>query len=62
LDDKNIDARNDDDGKFVIDKMISGQYLITQVDIRYTSNNGWEQVFTLNRPAKSKPKIIKDEK
>jgi hypothetical protein len=61
LDDKDVQPKNDDDGKFVIDKMISGQYLITQVDIRYTNNNGWEQVFTLNRPAKYKPKILKDE-
>lgn len=50
---------NEDDGKFEIDKMISGQYLITACNIRFT-NNQWEYILTLNRPASSKPKILKD--
>lgn len=58
---EHVESKDDTNNKFTIDKMISGQYLITSVDIRYSSNNGWEQIYTLNRPAKAKPKILKDE-
>lgn len=43
--------------EFIIDKMISGQYLITGCDIKYYDNN-WHYVLTLNRPANQKPKFI----
>ena len=58
LDDSDVKLNNDLAGHFVVDKMISGQYLITNVDIRYNNIKGWEQVLTLNRPAKAKPKIL----
>lgn len=50
---------NEDDGKFEIDKSISGQYLITACNMKF-SNNQWEYTLTLNRPASAKPKILND--
>lgn len=47
---------NTDNGFFNVDRMISGQYLITSCEIRY--NNGWQQILTLNRPANQKPKFM----
>lgn len=46
-------------GKYRIDRSVSAQYLIQSVDIQYT-NNEWNYVLTLIRPAISKPKLIKD--
>lgn len=48
-------------GDFVIDKSISGQYMITGCDISY-SNGEWEYELTLNRPISHKPKILDEEK
>ena len=46
-----------DNGKFIIDKTVSGQYLITGVDIIY-SNNTWDYVLTLVKPASSKVTLL----
>lgn len=48
-------------GDFIIDKSISGQYMITGCDISY-SNGEWEYELTLNRPLSHKPKILDEEK
>lgn len=48
------------DDVFKLDKAVSGQYLITGCDIRF-SNNNWEYILTLNKPASSKTNILKDE-
>ena len=47
-------------GKYKVDKTVSGQYLILGVNIMY-SNNGWEYVLTLTKPAASKVSIINNE-
>lgn len=47
------------DGKFILDKTVSAQYLITGVNIIYNDSN-WEYVLTLARPAKDKPNIINE--
>lgn len=46
-------------GKFRIDKTVSGQYLIYGVDIVF-QNNSWDYILTLVKPASSKKSIIKD--
>jgi hypothetical protein len=48
-----------DNGKFSIDKTVSGQYLILNVTIMYT-NNAWEYKLTLARPADSKTSIVNE--
>lgn len=52
---------NDSAGSFEIDKSISGQYLITACNMRYSNANGWEYILTINKPAISKTKLLKDE-
>lgn len=52
---------NPDNGHFVEDKSVCGQYLITSCDMKY-SNNEWNYILTLSRPASHKPQIIKEEK
>lgn len=47
-------------GEFIIDKNISGQYLITSVNIEY-SDNKWQYKLKLNRPASHKPKFLNNE-
>jgi hypothetical protein len=47
-----------DNGKFVIDRTSSGQYLILSVNITYTNNN-WEYILTLAKPASTKASILK---
>ena len=44
---------------FKLDKVVSGQYLITACNIKF-SNYKWEFILTLNRPAKDKPNYIKN--
>lgn len=46
-------------GGFVLDKKISGQYLIIGTKIIF-SNGEWRYVLILSRPAKYKPKLIND--
>lgn len=47
---------NKNDGKFRLDKTTSGQYLIIAVELLFT-NNEWEYVLTLARPAPSNQSI-----
>lgn len=49
---------NIDNGFFMIDRAISGQYLITACELNFI-NNQWQYILTLNRPANQKPEIIK---
>ena len=49
-----------DGGYFKIDRTVSGQYLVTSMDLTY-ENNGWKYILTLNRPADIVPDIIKEE-
>lgn len=49
-----------DSGIFKIDKTVSGQYLITSLDLTY-DQNGWKYILTLNRPADIVPDIIKSD-
>lgn len=49
-----------DDGKFIIDKTVSGQYLITAVNIVY-KNNTWDYELILARPSLSQPNILNNE-
>jgi hypothetical protein len=47
---------NKNDGKFRLDKTTSGQYLIIAVELLFT-NNEWEYILTLARPAPSNQSI-----
>lgn len=49
-----------DNGKFVIDKTVSGQYLITGLNAMFKTS-GWEYTLTLSRPPLSYPNILKKE-
>jgi hypothetical protein len=50
---------NEMDGKFEIDKSISGQYLITKCNMKFEDSK-WEYKITLKRPISDKPKIINE--
>lgn len=45
-------------GKFILDKTASGQYLITAVEFLY-NNNEWNYILTLVKPGKDKVSILK---
>jgi hypothetical protein len=47
-------------GKFRVDRTVSGQYLIYAINIIYT-NNDWDYVLTLVRPTSGIPKITKED-
>lgn len=59
LSDYEITADGDTAGRFRIDRTVSGQYLITAMDLTY--DNGWKYILTLNRPADIAPDIMKEE-
>ena len=59
LADYEISADGDTAGRFRIDRTVSGQYLITAMDLTY--DNGWKYILTLNRPADIAPDIMKEE-
>ena len=46
-------------GKFVVDRTVSGQYLINDIDIQY--DEGWKYILTLVRPADIAPDVVKEE-
>ena len=48
-----------DNGTFRIDKTVSGQYLITSMELIF--DNNWKYILTLNRPADIAPDIMKEE-
>lgn len=49
------------DGKFRLDRSVSGQYLINEVNISYNKNTSWEYKLTLVRSAIDKPQIINEQ-
>lgn len=51
---------NPGNGEFIIDKSISGQYMITGQDITFEDGE-WFYELTLNRPASKKPQMINEE-
>lgn len=50
---------NTSDGTFRVDRTVSGQYLITGVDILFT-NNSWNYILTLVKPASINQSIFKN--
>lgn len=59
LDDSSVESKSND-GEYIIDKSISGQYLITATEIRFM-NMKWEYIVSLSRPTSQKPVIINKE-
>ena len=51
---------NNQNGHFVIDQSISGQYLVTKCNMKYKDKR-WVYVVTISRPTNMKPQIINDE-
>lgn len=51
---------NPTNGEFIMDKSVSGQYMISGVDIRF-ENGEWFYELTLIRPAQDKPVIINEQ-
>jgi hypothetical protein len=49
-----------DDGKFEMDKSVSGQYLVTGCTMKFKEGQ-WQYVITLSRPTINKPKLINEE-
>lgn len=66
--DRNVDSNiplsdfdltgNDDNGRYIVDRTVSGQYLIQSVNIQY--NDGWKYVLTLIRPTSEIPNIVNE--
>ena len=53
------EERTNLDGQFILDKTLSGQYLITACNMKF-SDMRWKYTLTLSRPTSSKENIIKD--
>ena len=51
-------VNNPDNGAFMLDRAISGQYLITACELSFIGGQ-WQYIMTLNKPANQKPDIIK---
>jgi hypothetical protein len=51
-------VKNLDNGAFMLDRAISGQYLITTCELEFIYNK-WIYTLTLNKPADQRPEIIK---
>lgn len=47
------------DGKYELDKTISGQYLVTKCNMQFKDKQ-WKYIITLSRPTNTKPNIIND--
>ena len=61
MDDTIPEGDSNQNGQFVMDKTISGQYLVTGCEMKYLNYN-WEYRVILSRPASEKQNIIiKDE-
>ena len=58
-DDPNIEEKYQD-GHFVLDKSVSGQYLVTKCSMRFKDGR-WNYLVTLSRPSINKPKLINEE-
>lgn len=59
LDENNVEDMNQN-GSFVLDKTISGQYLITKCNMKYQDQQ-WKYVVTISRPTSAKPKLINED-
>jgi hypothetical protein len=57
--DENIEEGSHD-GKYELDKSISGQYLVTKCSMKF-KNSKWQYYVTLSRPSSMKPQILKEE-
>ena len=53
-------VENPDNGIPIVDRAISGQYLITGTELEY-SDQRWKYNLILRRPADQKPKILREE-
>lgn len=58
LEENNIEDKNQD-GSFVLDKTVSGQYLVTKCNMKYQDQQ-WKYVVTISRPTSTKPKLINE--
>jgi hypothetical protein len=58
IEDSNIEEKSND-GQYVLDKNLSGQYLITGCNMKYY-NNQWHYLVTLNRPISNKSQILNE--
>lgn len=58
IEDSNIEEKSND-GQYVLDKNLSGQYLITGCNMKYY-NNQWHYLVTLNRPSSNKSQILNE--
>lgn len=66
--DPEIDAESEDDkdalenpDKMIINKQISGQYLITGTILKYSRGEGWDYKLTLVRPRQQQNSYLRDE-
>lgn len=55
----NDEETKSNDGEFIIDKSISGQYLVTRCEIDY-NNFKWSYKINLSRPTSDKPQLINE--
>lgn len=60
LDNETVEEQRDEDGGFVLDKSISGQYLVTKCIMKFDEGQ-WVYTITLARPTQSKPKLINED-
>jgi hypothetical protein len=60
LDNETVDEQRDVDGGFVLDKSISGQYLVTKCIMKFKDRH-WVYTVTLARPTQAKPKILNED-
>lgn len=56
---RDTENENSNNGQFVLDRTVSGQYLITGINIIY-NNFKWEYVLTLAKSAITKPKLVNE--
>lgn len=57
--DPQVDMKNIDDGHFVEDKTVSGQYYVLGCDMKF-NNREWKYELILCRPASHNPKLINE--
>lgn len=57
--DPNIEE-NVQDGQFIMDKSVSGQYLVTKCSMKFKDGK-WQYVVTISRPTNTKPQIINED-
>lgn len=58
-DENDVKSQPVDDGNYVMDKAVSGQYMISASNIKY-SNNQWKYFITLSRPASNKTQLLNE--